>query len=238
MSKNNLISIIIPAYNKSEELRTCLASVFQQNYPAFEVIAVNDGSTDNTVHILEEYKHKFWQKNIRFKIIQQNNQGAQMARNRGLREARGAFLIFWDADVVASPQMMTKMHAALQNHSDASYAYASFTYGKKKFKLWDFDKEKLKQMPCIHTTTLIKYDDFPGKWNTSVDRLQDWDMFLTMLEKDKIGVFVPEFLFTVLTDHGTMSSWLPKVAYKFMPWHENVKKYQNAVAVIKKKHGL
>lgn len=228
----------MPAYNKSIELRPCLASLLQQIYSSYEVIVVNDGSTDNTSHILEDYKDKFWQKKIRFKIIQQNNQGAQMARNRGLREARGEFIIFWDADVVASPGMLSKMYKTLEDNPKASYAYSSFFYGKKKFKLWHFDGDKLKQMPYIHTTSLIRRNDFPGKWDVRVERLQDWDLFLTMLENEKIGVFVPEFLFTILTGHGTMSSWLPKTFYKLMPWHKEVKKYQSAMRAIKKKHKL
>lgn len=239
MSQNNLISVIIPAYNKSEELRSSLVSLLSQSHQNYEVIIVNDGSTDNTARIIDELKDKFWHKNIRFKIISQNNQGAQNARNRGFLDSKGNYLIFWDADVVASPRMLETMLQALKDNPSASYAYSSFIFGKKKFKLWEFNAEKLKKMPCIHTTSLIKKADFPGQWDNRISRLQDWDLFLTMLFKGKTGIFVPEFLFTVLINNSTMSSWLPKIAYK-LPFIKlkQAEKYKQAVEVIKKKHRL
>jgi len=235
---NQLISIIIPAYNKSEELRVSLASLLSQTYKNYEVIIVNDGSTDNTAHIIEEFKDKFWSRKIRFKIILQNNQGANAARNRGFVERRGDFVIFWDADVVAAPAMLEQMLQALQENPEKSYAYSSFVYGKKKFKLWEFSAEKLCHMPFIHTTSLVRAKDFPG-WDKRILRLQDWDVWLTMLERGQIGVWVPEFLFTVLTTHGTMSSWLPKIVYRlsFLKLAK-VEKYKEAVGVILKKHKL
>ena len=60
--KNHLISVIIPAYNKAEELRASLASLLSQTYSNYEVVVVNDGSTDSTAHVIEEFKRKFWDK--------------------------------------------------------------------------------------------------------------------------------------------------------------------------------
>jgi len=243
MSQNALISIIIPIYNQAEEIRATLASVLSQTYKNYEVVIVNDGSTDGTAKVLEEVKHKFsrlrpeslgttarqGERNIRFKIIQQNNQRANAAH--------GEFIIFWDADVVAAPMMLEKILAALCDNPAASYAYSSFVYGKKKFKLWPFDAEKLKQMPYIHSTSLIRREHVV-LWDTEVKRLQDWDLWLTLLEQGHIGVWVPEFLFTVQTKHGTMSHWLPRFAYKFLPWMKEVKKYQETVEIIKRKHKI
>lgn len=246
MLQKHLISIIIPAYNQAEEIVAVLASILSQTYKNYEVIIVNDGSTDSTALVLEKLKHKFWEKEIRCKIIQQNNQGANAARNRGAEEAKGQYIIFWDADIVAAPEMLEKMHDALQNNpqapqdkpiGQASYAYSSFIHGKKKFKLWPFDAEKLKQMPYIHSTSLIRYEQFVP-WDTEIKRLQDWDLWLTLLKQGRTGVWVPEFLFTVQTAHGTISHWLPKFAYKLMPWLKEVKKYKEAVEAIKIKHKL
>ena len=251
ISQSSLISIIIPIYNQAEEIRTVLASILNQTYKNYEVIIVNDGSTDNTAIVLENLKNKFshprpelpgtmtrpGERNIRFKIIQQNNQGANAARNRGAQEARGEFIIFWDADAVGEPEMLEKMFSALQNNPSASYAYSSFIFGKKKFKLWPFNAEKLKQMPYIHSTSLIRREQM-AFWDTEIKRLQDWDLWLAMLSRGRIGVWVPEFLFTVQTKHGTMSHWLPQFAYKFMPWLKEVKKYKEAVEIIKKKHQI
>ncbi|OGF27030.1 hypothetical protein A2477_02180 [Candidatus Falkowbacteria bacterium RIFOXYC2_FULL_47_12] len=235
---SELISVIIPAYNKSEELRASLASLLSQTYRNYEVIIVNDGSTDNTAHIIDEFKDKFCSRKIRFKIILQNNQGANAARNRGFREHHGGCVIFWDADVVAAPTMLARMQQALEENPEKSYAYSSFVYGKKKFKLWEFSAEKLRRLPFIHTTSLVRVRYFPG-WDKHIRRLQDWDVWLTMLEHSQTGVWVPEFLFTVLTTHGTMSSWLPKIVYR-LPFVKlaKVEKYKEAVAEIRKKHKL
>lgn len=236
----NLISVIIPAYNQADELRNSLFSLLQQNYKHYEVIVVNDGSTDGTAKVLDELKGEFWRRKVRFKVIQQNNRGSNAARNRGWEESRGDYLIFWDADIIAKPEMLAKMYQALQDNLNVSYAYSSFIYGKKKFRLWGFDAEKLKQMPYIHSSSLIRKNSFPlNGWDARIKRLQDWDVWLSMLENGQIGVWVPYYLFTVQTKHGTMSSWLPKFVYKvpFLKIKEAIR-YKEAVKMIKKKHKI
>ncbi|MDP3900666.1 MAG: glycosyltransferase family A protein [bacterium] len=238
MQKNTLISVIIPVYNQAEEIQQSLHSLLTQSHKNYEVIVVNDGSTDSTAKVLDEMKKIFWQRGIRFKSIQQSNRGSNHARNRGREESRGEFIIFWDSDIVAASELLEKLLNALRENPEASYAYSSFIFGKKKFKLWEFNPEKLKQLPYIHSSSLIRKDHFPPNgWDARVKRLQDWDVWLTMLENGYKGVWVPEFLFTVLTKHGTMSVWLPKYVYK-VPWLSEVKKYKKAVEVIKKKHKL
>jgi len=244
---NNLISIIIPVYNQAQEIEKCLDSVLNQTCKNYEMIIINDGSTDGTALILDKIKHKFWNKKIRFKIVSQSNSGSNAARNRGLKEVKPnlfkqggegeEYLIFWDADVVARLDMLEKMLKALLDNPQASYAYCSFIFGKKNFKLWEFDENKLKEMPYIHTTSLCRKSHFPG-WDEKVERLQDWDVWLTMLERGRRGVWVDEVLFTVINEHGTMSKWLPKAAYKFMPWNNDVKRYKEAVDAIRRKHQI
>lgn len=232
----NLISIIVPAYNHAEELRQALQSILLQTYKAYELIVVNDGSMDHTAQVIQSMEEGFHDRSISFTVISQSNQGAQHARNRGLREAKGEFVIFWDADVVAHPQLLEKLYTALETNPEASYAYCSFVWGKKKFKLWEFDADKLRKQPYIHSTSLVRAKHFPG-WDTRIARLQDWDVWLTMLEKGRQGIFVDEVLFTVKTERGTMSSWLPKALYN-IPWLKQVKQYNKAVEAIKKKHNL
>ncbi len=233
--KNNLISIIIPVYNQAQELRRCLNSVLAQRYKNYEVIIVNDGSTDSSGQVIDEMRAKF--NSVEFKAIAQENKGSNPARNRGLAECRGEFLIFWDADVIGKPEMLEKMHDALKNNPEASYAYCSFAHGRKKFKLWPFNADKLREMPYIHSTSLCRREYFPG-WDEKIKRLQDWDVWLTMLERGHKGVWIPEYLFRIQTKHGTMSQWLPKLTYKFLPWLNSVKKYKESVNIIKRKHGL
>ncbi len=234
---NALISVIVPTFQHASALPICLEAIFAQTYPRLEIIVVDDGSTDNTQEVLQKYQD-------RIKIIKQANQGANPARNRGLQEATGEFVIFCDADVIMKPQMLERMFQALLDHPEASYAYASFWFGWKHFTGQPFDGERLRQTNFIHTSSLIRRQDFPG-FDNAIKRLQDWDVWLTMLEQGKRGVLVPETLCTV-SIHGASrigSSWLPKIFYR-VPWKKlgwiprRIQKYQAAKDVIVKKHKL
>ena len=88
------ISVIIPVYNVEKYLAECLTSVVNQTFKDIEIICVNDGSTDNSPKILEE----FAQKDSRIKIINQENQGLSAARNTGLDVATGEYVSFIDSD--------------------------------------------------------------------------------------------------------------------------------------------
>jgi len=222
------ISVVIPIYNAQKTLKQCLESIFNQTFKPIEIIAVNDGSTDKSKKILEQYKKKIT-------MIDQPNGGAAKARNAGAKIANAPFIIFCDADIIMKPEMLEKMYQVLKKHPEASYTYSAFKFGNKTFKLWEFNEQKLKQMPYIHTTSLIRKEHFPW-FDEKLKRFQDWDLWLTMLKRGYKGYFINEVLFTVKSG-GTMSSWLPKSLYKF-PWLKQVKKYKKAEDIIKKKHNL
>lgn len=232
-----MISIIIPVYNQAQKLIKTLISINSQSYRDYEVIIVNDGSNDGVENLCAEYISKLEAK-INYLFLNQENSGAPAARNRGYQEAKGDYLFFCDADAILYPQALETLLAYLEVNPSASYAYSSFFWGKKLFKLSDFDSEKLKHMPYIHTMSLIKKEHFPKTgWDESIKKLQDWDLWLTMLEEGRIGVFVPQVLFYI-TPGGTISSWLPAMSYKLLPFLSTVKKYKQAVKIIKEKHGL
>lgn len=233
-----MISIIIPAYNRAEQLNCCLSSVMAQTFKNFEVIVVNDGSTDKTADVLKEFKSKFKDNGLEFKIIDQDNKGAPNARNHGFQAAKGDYVLFCDADAILEKSYLWDMINALQNNPEASYVYSSFYWGKKIFKLQPFDGKKLRQMPYIHTTSLIRTKNFPNTgWDEEIKKLQDWDLWLTMMEEGHQGIWLDKILFRVCPG-GTMSNWLPSFSYKLFPFLPAVKKYQAAVRVVKEKHGL
>ena len=88
------ISIIIPVFNAENYLRKCIDNVLKQTIDSFEIICIDDGSTDHSEDILLEYASKY----NYIKVLSQENKGAGEARNRGLRVARGEFVAFMDAD--------------------------------------------------------------------------------------------------------------------------------------------
>jgi len=218
-----MVSIIIPVYNHQKELRKCLESIGAQTFKDFEIIVVDDGSE----------KEILVTKNI--KLIKQEHLGSNVARNRGFKESKGEYLLFCDADIIMRKDCLQKMFDALQKNPRALYAYSSFKFGFKKFVLWNFDAEKLKKMPYIHTTSLIRREHFLG-FDENIKRLQDWDLWLSMLGRGYIGIFIPEILFRVKSG-GKISKWLPSFFYKFS-WLKSVKKYNEAKKIIKKKHEI
>ena len=236
-----MISIIIPVYNQADKIIKTLESINKQVYRDFEVIIVNDGSTDGVENICASYLKKISEDpniNNSYLFLNQENKGAPAARNRGRAEAKGQYLFFCDADAVLKETALNDLLTALSDNQEASYAYSSFEWGRKLFKLSPFNAERLRREPYIHTMSLIRAVDYPAQgWDENIKKFQDWDLWLTMLETGKVGVFVDKVLFKV-SPGGTISSWLPSFAYKLLPFLPAVKKYQRALAIIKVKHGL
>lgn len=232
-----MITIIIPTYNHRVALERCLRSIAAQRFMDYEIIVVDDCSTDDTWQWLCEYK-----KNVtRYSLLvtrHNENRGAAAARNTGLKEAKGEYVIFCDADVEMQPQMLARMMRTLQDHPDASYVYASFRFGWKTFHLFPFDAERLRRMPYIHSTSLVRRSHIPEcGWDESLKKLQDWDFFLTMLDEGRTGIWIPEVLMRVEPRKTGISTWIPSFAYK-IPWLPSVRKYRAAERIVKEKHNL
>lgn len=110
MSPAPAFSIIIPAWNAQKTLRRTLISVLQQTCEDYEVIVVNDGSTDGTAALLDEFSY---QHNIR--VINQPNAGVSAARNRALKQSQGEFIIFLDADDWVDEHFLASFQQSLEN---------------------------------------------------------------------------------------------------------------------------
>lgn len=112
MDKSYKISIIIPVYNTAFYLETCLKSLITQTLEEIEIICVNDGSTDNSAEILEEYARL----DSRITVINQENNGQSSARNKGIDAAKGEYIGFLDSDDWASPDMFEKLYKNAQKY--------------------------------------------------------------------------------------------------------------------------
>ena len=231
--QKKLISIIIPVYNHAHTLRRCFKAIEKQTYRPLEVIVVNDGSSDNFAEELEKAKKEL---SVNLKVVNQKNHGAPFARNRGFENSSGELVIFWDADTVAKSNMLQKLASALEKNPQCSYAYSRFRFGFKKMKCHKFDSTLLKHINYIDTTSLLRREDFCG-FDENLKRFQDWDLWLTLLEKNKIGIFVSKVLFKKITvGRKGISNWLPKLAYSFN--FDRVKSYNEAKEKILEKHGI
>lgn len=239
-----LISVIIPVYNHAHTLKASIEAVFRQTYRPLEIIVVNDGSTDNFNEVVDDCfamieKECIGQGSM-LSIISQENSGAPAARNRGFAASKGEYVIFWDADTIAESTMVQKMFDALQKNPQAAYAYSQFKFGWKVMKSQPFDAEKLKQLNYIDATSLIRRSVLDvAPWDATLKRFQDWDLWLSLLEKNKTGIFIPEVLYTkIVKGRVGISSWLPSFMFK-LPWKTaGVKRYEEARDVVLRKHKL
>lgn len=230
------VSIIIPTFEHAKSLPGCLASIYAQTYPSIEIIVVDDGSTDNTQEVLSNYRD--------VRVVTQENKGANPARNAGAEHATGEHLFFCDADLILRADAIEKFVSALEENPDADFAYSAFRFGFKRFRGVPFNAERLKNMNYIHTSSLIRRAKFPG-FDPAIRRLQDWDLWLTMIERGSRGVLVDEYLFRVRIDGNSRigSRWLPKWVF-WLPWKRLpvmpslVRRYLSAKEEIQKKHAL
>ena len=103
-------SLIIPAYNVEKYIKKCLDSVLNQTYNNYEIIIINDGSTDNTSKILESYKS-----NKKIKIINQENKGLSNARNTGVSNAKGDYILFIDSDDFIEKELLEILNKTIND---------------------------------------------------------------------------------------------------------------------------
>ena len=107
----SIISVIVPVYNVEKYLSQCLDSILAQTFKDFECICVNDGSTDGSLDILQEYAKK----DDRIKIIIQENKGLSAARNVGIREAIGQYISFVDSDDWVDKNYLQILYRTIEN---------------------------------------------------------------------------------------------------------------------------
>lgn len=109
-----MISIIIPVYNVKKYLKDCLDGILMQTYTDWECILVDDGSKDGSAEICDSYALR----DARFKVIHKENGGVSSARNMGLKEARGEWVAFVDADDMISPRYLTSLIESSEEGDD------------------------------------------------------------------------------------------------------------------------
>ena len=119
--KNPLITVIVPVCNVAKYLRRCLDSVISQTYQNLEIICVDDGSTDHSSEICEQYALK----DERVKVFHQENQGVSAARNKGLDMVAGEYITFVDSDDYIQSDMLERLYSELSK-SEASYVICGY----------------------------------------------------------------------------------------------------------------
>lgn len=142
------ISVIMPVYNSEIFLRKSIKSVLNQTFQDFELILIDDGSTDRSLSICKE----FLLKDKRITIIEQENKGVSKARNAGLEIAKGNYISFVDSDDIIHPQMIEILHSMTENNKyDISMCLGKLVEADYENESWDFHSLPVKKQ-------IINYD--------------------------------------------------------------------------------
>ena len=134
-----MISVIIPVYNVEKYLIECLDSVCNQTFRDLEIICVNDGSTDNSLNILQRYAKR----DSRIKIISQENEGLGSARNTGLTHANGEYVCFIDSDDFLFNDSIEKMYINVQSNNSDLVIFRFNLFDEGQFSPGGFGLDKM-----------------------------------------------------------------------------------------------
>lgn len=162
------------------------------------VIPVKQGDDcDTTLWSLWEQTYK----NFKIIIIPDQNKGANWARNQGFKIVDTKYVLFSDNDIQWHTKGIWWLYETLKRTPKASYSYGSWKDNRGELSFEEFDPEELKKRNYISTMSLIKTKDFCG-FDEEIKRLQDWDVWLTMLKQGKTGIQCGKQIFTTRTNNG------------------------------------
>lgn len=142
------ISIVIPSYNQAEYLPDAVESAYNQSLPAHEIIVVDDGSTDGSFEIAERYQFKKYPMiESPVRVVRQVNKGLPSARNTGIMNATGDYILFLDADDILMENALERIHEEIMTMNADIVAPSFKCFGKNSDTniLQSFDMEGLKQ---------------------------------------------------------------------------------------------
>lgn len=190
------VSVVLPVYNHRRFLPHAIESLLAQTYTNFELIVVNDGSTDGTREYLDTLT------DLRVVVIHQDNQRLPAALNAGFARARGEFLTWVSADNFCAPMFLDALVAALDHHHDAGFAYSAFAWIDDADRITGIHRDQdvsvrslLKQNPGIAAFMYRRScQDAVGSYDSSLEGAEDWDMWLRIIERHP-AVYVPEILY-------------------------------------------
>ncbi len=220
------VSVIIPTYNRCHLVKEAIESVLQQNHVDFEVIVVDDGSTDGTASVCRDFSDD------RVRYYYQNNSGQSSARNLGLIKARGKYIAYLDEDDLWPLGYLEVVVRELDRREDYGASYArvieSFPDGRKR-EITTPERSKsgwitkcfYDSSPCLMpSATCFRRSVWKGVfWDEALKRGPDYDVFLRVSLKTQF-LFIPD-------------------AYVIKRWHpENLSSSEDPIGQIDKAHAL
>lgn len=188
------VSVIVPCYNATRFLDETIHSLRSQTYQNIEILAVNDGSTDETQAYLERHAAS----DSRVRHFTQNNSGPSAARNLGMRNATGDYVCFLDADDVYLPEKIERQAAFLTEHPGVDLVYSDYFTSDSELNLTGLTAVRLRQKDILEAIAMHNY--FPpsvpmfrrtkmetvGGFDESLRMTEDWDYWIRWA---KVGAF-------------------------------------------------
>jgi glycosyltransferase involved in cell wall biosynthesis len=215
-----LVSIVIPAYNGAKYLRDAIDSILKQDYPHIELIVLDDGSSDNTRQILEQYDKVFyWESHP--------NMGQSATLNKGWGLARGEILAYLSVDDLLAPQAVAQAVQALMHHPRSPVVYGDYDLidesgtRNRHVSAPDFDYHRLiakhEVQPGPGAFFRREAFEFTGGWNPSLRQTPDFDFWLKVgLLGNFIHLHEPWASFRVHSDSQSYAEASPEKADEYI----------------------
>ena len=210
-------SVVIPVYNKALFLSKTIASVLKQTFEDFELVIVNDGSTDDSGQVIKKFNDP------RIVYLKQENKGVSVARNKGILKAKANYIALLDADDYWEPNYLEEMETLTKTHPEESIFAVSFQiFEQGKFKTPEYSIENLKQhevrtvdffqssfIECILTSrsTVVTKEAITaaGLYDPEIKSGEDTDVYIRLGLKHNV-VFKNTVLATYLINAGSLST--------------------------------
>lgn len=227
-----LVTVIIPCFNYGKYLPDAFESIRQQNYPNIEIIVVDDGSTDDTKEIVE--------KNGKAKYIYQTNQGLSAARNTGIKNSKGEFIIFLDADDILLPDAINTNLRYLKENKKTAFVSGAF---EVNFTESSEIIDKIKEVKSDHYVCLL-YGNYIGvpavvlyrRWifdeilfDLSLKSCQDYNLYLEIARKYPVFHHTKKIA-SYRIHNSNMSSNIPAMLSEVLDILETQKKYLTTIS--------
>lgn len=197
--KKPAVTVFMPVYNGEKYLKESMDSILNQTFRDFEFLIINDGSTDNTVQIIQSYTDP------RIRLLEnEKNMGLVPTRNRGIKESAGKFIAILDSDDIAHPKRLEKQMAFLESHPDfgmvGSWVKIIDEKGRPTGTLWKnrLAPEKIPSLLLFHnyfaqSAITLRKSALPEEWYRQLSPSEDYDLWVRIANRSKVWN-LPEIL--------------------------------------------
>jgi hypothetical protein len=211
-----LISIIIPCYNDAQYIEQAINSALNQSYSNKEIIVIDDGSNAETKIVLKKLESKIT------KLISQKNQGQSTARNIGILESRGEYILTLDSDDYFEPTFCDKAIAILEGNSSIKIitCYTNRIFETKNTDVFKPDGGKLEGFllyNCAMGSAMFKKIDWQetkGYDENMRKGFEDWEFYIRLLKEGGSAYVIPEILFNYRSKENSTTTRANKIKYE------------------------